>query len=359
MIGDEDDTLTVEEAAALLKVNPATVQRELRANRLPGNTVGRAWRIRRGDLREYLKGETPTRTEGERAFESYLASVGLPFRFEEPVAGTTRKPDFCVTIDGEDSLFEVKQFDPQPEDFRTGFGTFDPYPPLREKIDAARKKFKGLKGTASCSLVLYNNGKPLIFLDAIHIYGAMLGDVGITFPFDTKTGRGDVSRAKQEFLGGGKMLRYAKGMNQAIAPQNTTVSSIVVVSRLNLGQRRFSIAARRRERELRRDLSSHETWAMLEEWSSMKPGLEETALRVCVYENPVRVKPLSEAFGRGPLDQQFAMIDREGLGRRFVGSELTKLEAEEAEVHIKCDPWTGVSMHQSQALRARLDAKSY
>jgi hypothetical protein len=46
--------------------------------------VGRAWRIRRADLREYLKGEL--------AFETYLASVGMMFSFEEPVAGTTKRP---------------------------------------------------------------------------------------------------------------------------------------------------------------------------------------------------------------------------------------------------------------------------
>src|SRR5258708_34967157 len=57
-MSDEDVTLTVEEAAAILKLNPATVLRELRAQRLPGNTVGRAWRIRREDLRAYLKGQS-------------------------------------------------------------------------------------------------------------------------------------------------------------------------------------------------------------------------------------------------------------------------------------------------------------
>jgi excisionase family DNA binding protein len=56
-VSDTDDILTVEEAAALLKVDPATVQRELRAGRLPGNKVGRAWRIHREDLRVYLKGQ--------------------------------------------------------------------------------------------------------------------------------------------------------------------------------------------------------------------------------------------------------------------------------------------------------------
>mgnify|MGYP001597479489 CR=1 FL=1 len=51
-----DEYLTVEEAALALKVDPATVQRELKGGRLPGNKVGRAWRIRRADLREHLKG---------------------------------------------------------------------------------------------------------------------------------------------------------------------------------------------------------------------------------------------------------------------------------------------------------------
>ena len=56
-MNDRDETLTVGEAAALLKVDPATVQRELKAQRLPGNKVGRAWRIHREDLRTYLKGQ--------------------------------------------------------------------------------------------------------------------------------------------------------------------------------------------------------------------------------------------------------------------------------------------------------------
>jgi excisionase family DNA binding protein len=53
----KDETMTVEEAAVYLKVDAATVQRELKAQRLPGNKVGRAWRIHREDLRVYLKGQ--------------------------------------------------------------------------------------------------------------------------------------------------------------------------------------------------------------------------------------------------------------------------------------------------------------
>lgn len=42
--------LTVEEAAKLLKVDSVTVQRELKAGRLPGAKIGRAWRIPHDEL---------------------------------------------------------------------------------------------------------------------------------------------------------------------------------------------------------------------------------------------------------------------------------------------------------------------
>src|SRR5688572_21315303 len=54
--GRDDETLTVEEAAAFLKVDPVTVQRELKAKRLPGAKVGRSWRILKSDLSDYLFG---------------------------------------------------------------------------------------------------------------------------------------------------------------------------------------------------------------------------------------------------------------------------------------------------------------
>ena len=39
----------------------------------------------------------------------------------------------------------MKEFRAEADEFGRGFGFFDPYPPLREKINAARVKFKGLK----------------------------------------------------------------------------------------------------------------------------------------------------------------------------------------------------------------------
>lgn len=52
----DDPTMTPEEAAAYLKVNPQTVYRNLRSGRLPGAKVGRQWRIRRMDLDRLLGG---------------------------------------------------------------------------------------------------------------------------------------------------------------------------------------------------------------------------------------------------------------------------------------------------------------
>ena len=180
-------------------------------------------------------------TEGDRVFASYLDSQGLPYDFEQPVAGTTKRPDFRIMLNGEPSLFEVKQFDPSPEDVRGGLGHFDMYGPLREKINAAGKKFKGLKGTAPCSLVLYNSAKPFVFLGASQLYRAMLGEVRATFPIDPKTGRGDASQLKWEFQQGGKMRWYKKGTNETLRAVNTTISSIIVIDTIDIGQRRFGI----------------------------------------------------------------------------------------------------------------------
>ena len=49
--------LTVDEAAEHLKVRPETVRRLLSQGRLPGNKVGRAWRIPEGALMTFLRGD--------------------------------------------------------------------------------------------------------------------------------------------------------------------------------------------------------------------------------------------------------------------------------------------------------------
>ena len=52
-----EQVFTVDEAAEHLKVRPETVRRLLSQGRLPGNKVGRAWRIPEGALMDYLRGD--------------------------------------------------------------------------------------------------------------------------------------------------------------------------------------------------------------------------------------------------------------------------------------------------------------
>ena len=47
--------LTTEEAAALLKIGPATLQRLARAGKIPALKIGKLWRYRKSDLDEWLK----------------------------------------------------------------------------------------------------------------------------------------------------------------------------------------------------------------------------------------------------------------------------------------------------------------
>lgn len=56
---EENEVLTVEEAARLLRVSPWTVRDLARRGKLPGRRVGKEWRFWRRALLEWLRGETP------------------------------------------------------------------------------------------------------------------------------------------------------------------------------------------------------------------------------------------------------------------------------------------------------------
>ena len=81
----DDATLTPEEAAAYLKVNPQTIYRNLRRGRLPGAKVGRQWRLRRSDLDRLLAGASVAAEEvlpwpivAHKASVKKAAGIGRP-----------------------------------------------------------------------------------------------------------------------------------------------------------------------------------------------------------------------------------------------------------------------------------------
>ena len=115
------------------------------------------------------------KNKSEMLFEGYLRSYGYAHPdFEPTIEGTPRRPDYRLVWNGHELLFEVKEFRGTAKAFASkggSFGSFDPYPPVRKKIEAARNKFRDL-GSHCCCLVLYNRDKPLVLLDWQHMYGA-------------------------------------------------------------------------------------------------------------------------------------------------------------------------------------------
>ncbi len=269
------------------------------------------------------------KNDSELLFEEYLTAVGLGyFQYEPSIDATTRRPDYLLKYKGESILFEVKEFRPEPRDFGEGGSAYDPYGPIREKINAAWQKFKDLENYV-CSLVLFNAGKPLVHLfDWRIVYGAMLGNFGFQVPLDRERGMLRIEEARPAFLEGGKMRPRRGG---ATAWQNTTISALIALGYLPLGQRRLALAAKRIENERGGKLTFDEFWEFIEaaQGTERDPSLRQ--LRVVVYENPGARRPLSQELFRGNFDERYG--EKDGMiFRLFAGEEIRKLEDEEKEV---------------------------
>ena len=266
-----------------------------------------------------------SRTKSELLFEQYLNASGITdFRFEREFQETSKRPDYSLTFNGAEILFEVKEFQPTPDDFFEGGRGYDPYAPVREKIGRARDKFQKLKQYCCC-LVIYNAGKPLVHLDWHYIYGAMLGDVGIRFPFIPGKGL-IVEQTETAFLYNGKVRREKEGRSTII--RNTTISAILVLNNFRVGKRKFENEFRRRERESGRKLSPEERGDMISQYEGTEFDISLTKLRVVVHENPYARLRLPEGIFRGPYDERYGHRDSE-IRRIFAGKQIENIEAEE------------------------------
>jgi hypothetical protein len=239
------------------------------------------------------------RTEGEMVFEKYLELQQIPFAFEKEHASKSKRPDYTVEWEGRIVVFDVKDFDP-PDKFSTGFGQFDPYTPIREKIDQGRDKFKQFKEYC-CGLVLYNVGRPLILIENTDIMlGTMYGDAGFTFPVNLTTGVGDASKLKTAFLGRGKMVR--PNWSQA---QNTTLSAIITLVRikphflqlLDLVGENPKRSIEESEAEVRSKIPNFDP-----DWE---------VPRVIVWHNAVARVPFPTSLFRGDYDTHFGIVRSE------------------------------------------------
>ena len=272
-------------------------------------------------------------TLSEQVFEAYLELNGYPKpEFEPDLNQTSRRPDYRVTLGSTQLLFEVKEFNISKEDSARFSGpgirggAYDPFARIRQKIDDARQKFSGIKDQVCC-LVLFNQEKPLVDLVWQMIYGAMLGPVAVSIPFNPSTGEFDSSQAKDVFSGKGKCS----------TSQNTTLSAVLVLEPLLLGERRF----RCHYNKLRSKITGQKcTWTELFE---LERAEREKALgterdpsliqwRVVVHENPWAKNPLDRALFRSRFDERYGDRDYDGtIQRIFAGDAVKEIEALEEE----------------------------
>ena len=242
----------------------------------------------------------PTHTPGELLFEHYLDLLQIGFEFEKEHIGRSRRPDYTIAWNSLTVVFDVKDFD-APTEIIKGFGAFDPYPRIREKIEQGRDKFKPFKDVC-CALVLCNLGHPFVMLEDQHIMlGAMYGDSGFTFPVNTQTGVGDASKLKRAFLGKGKMIRPNWS-----TPQNTTISALITLSSVQPDYVRLLEMIREH-----RDKSIEECQ---EELERTRPGYDpnmETP-RVIVWHNAVARIPFPSDLFCGRYDSHFGVVQEDG-----------------------------------------------
>src|SRR5258707_10659429 len=95
-----------------------------------------------------------TRNLSELLFEEYLTiNDYITWTHEQPIEGKRKLPDYKLEHGGTSWFFEVKEFEARTPSL--GFSAYDPYGPIREKINQAARQFKEYK-EYSCSVVLAN-----------------------------------------------------------------------------------------------------------------------------------------------------------------------------------------------------------
>lgn len=274
------------------------------------------------------------KTAGEAAFEDYLRSQGITdFIHEKPFPGKSKRPDYSVTLVGREHLFELKDIEkelPTPaatrpdrehlsesEDVDTEpttssfVGFWDPYGPIREKIDQARKKFKEYKDYP-CSLVIHLTRGFALIDDPKVIYGAMHGDPAIEFLVDKEKGRVVPDSQREVFTKDGRMTQpHWKD------PQNTTINAIIALRGVRIGEKRFV-------HEHLAQFGGDEVYAHLGD----DVGYDKTEIGrgVVVFENVHARVPLDRQLFRGRFDERWG-ADGDAVTRIFAGPGVLEYDA--------------------------------
>ncbi|MCC7293620.1 MAG: hypothetical protein IT449_16305 [Phycisphaerales bacterium] len=170
------------------------------------------------------------RKASEVLFEAYLDANGFGglWQYEKEHVGKSKKPDYVILWESDEIMLEVKEI--EPVERQEGARKVDVYGPIRQQIKKAQNKFKEFKDRR-CAVVVTDFGDTTM-LEPYEVFGAMLGDLGISCEFDavTKTAGKELSGCL--FLGRGKMLKVMKH-DQSLKPENTRISAVIILERLD------------------------------------------------------------------------------------------------------------------------------
>lgn len=271
----------------------------------------------------------PIRTQSEALLQEYLRSHALTDVEVEPaIENTSTRPDYRLRADGAEVLFDVEEFSAKPEDGRVRGGAYNPYGPIREKISAARRKFKDMNGHCCC-LVLQNQERPRVGLNWQIVMGAMLSDLG--FP----SSGGKISR-----IDGPKTEATAQGQGEtrqhsASALENAIISAIIVVERYAIGEKRFRLFVYEREQELDRELSVEEYLQSVEQSAGTERDLSLNRVRVRVHENPYARVSLDRRLFHGPFDERYGVLEGPNRwGQVYLGGGVAEFENQSAAAKL-------------------------
>lgn len=268
-----------------------------------------------------MSAHTNFKTVSEQLFGCYLDENGYRWTYEPQIEDKRKKPDFLACRDGIEFLCDTKKRSPKtvPSEFRP----FDPIKPVRQLIRAGRRKFKEFTERL-CILVVYNNGDGDARLYPIEVFGAMLGDPGLTLDFDPESGTCDPHSTQSVFLErGGGMIRHYEPLEPHDSAEN--LSAVVALTSCRVPNPEFQRASAEEERIERQkkgqDLTAREELDIAYKLvQSMPMNLRETP-KVVVCINPFARHPLPDNLFDGPYDERWAIQDGE-LQQVFAGTEL-------------------------------------
>lgn len=247
-------------------------------------------------------------TVGEKIFAAYLDSYGIHYEFEKSHAGKEKRPDFTIVHDGAECFFDVKD----RTKLARGAGAHDPHKWFREQIVQGGRKFKEFKGSVCAIVLCPANAWAGDFEDPDIMLGSMYGNFGIVIPFNRKKGTFDGELERWEFLGGGKMIRpHWK------TPQHTTISALVSLRNVPMGQARMLAFAREHRRR------GGAKYAWLQHDTGI--DIEERHTGVTVWENAFAAAKFPADLFLGTYDERWSATE-DGMRRTHLGGGVAEFQ---------------------------------